>query len=154
MKPDDAVAAAKQADAVIMVLGLSPRLKGEEMSVAVEGFVGNPTVLVLRMEARWPTYSSATTIRQAVCRSRSLSPSIDCRRSPATAPFFRSEPRFPFGCGLSCTSFASRDLTEPKEPDTHRAVRLKLAARQFANPATTAVAAGTLNLQGCRLPVN
>jgi beta-glucosidase len=37
---EEALAAAKQADAVILVLGLSPRLEGEEMKVAVEGFAG------------------------------------------------------------------------------------------------------------------
>lgn len=36
----EAVEAAKQADAVIMVMGLSPRLEGEEMRVEVEGFEG------------------------------------------------------------------------------------------------------------------
>jgi beta-glucosidase len=40
----DAVAAAKQADAVILVLGLSPRLEGEEMKVPVEGFSGGDRV--------------------------------------------------------------------------------------------------------------
>ncbi len=46
-EPDElqeAVKAAKQADAVILVLGLSPRLEGEEMSVPVEGFAGGDRV--------------------------------------------------------------------------------------------------------------
>jgi beta-glucosidase len=66
----DALAAAKQADAVVMFLGLTPRLEGEEMPVTIPGFrggdrtaielpapqqqllervaaVGKPTVLVL-----------------------------------------------------------------------------------------------------------
>ena len=37
---DDAVAAARRADAVILCLGLSPRLEGEEMPVHVPGFEG------------------------------------------------------------------------------------------------------------------
>ena len=37
---DDAVAAARRADAVILVLGLSPRLEGEEMPVHIPGFEG------------------------------------------------------------------------------------------------------------------
>ena len=41
---DAAVSAARQADAVILVLGLSPRLEGEEMSVPVEGFAGGDRV--------------------------------------------------------------------------------------------------------------
>ena len=36
----EALAAARQAKAVIMVMGLSPRLEGEEMNVPVEGFKG------------------------------------------------------------------------------------------------------------------
>jgi beta-glucosidase len=37
---EDALAAARQADAVVMVLGLSPRLEGEEMPVQIPGFRG------------------------------------------------------------------------------------------------------------------
>jgi beta-glucosidase len=37
---DDAVAAARRADAVILCLGLSPRLEGEEMPVHIPGFEG------------------------------------------------------------------------------------------------------------------
>jgi beta-glucosidase len=36
----EAVSAAQQADAVVMVLGLTARLEGEEMPVAIEGFTG------------------------------------------------------------------------------------------------------------------
>ncbi len=36
----DAVTAAKQADAVVLVLGLSQRLEGEEMPIKIEGFSG------------------------------------------------------------------------------------------------------------------
>jgi len=41
---DEAVNAARQADAVVLVLGLSPRLEGEEMRVPVEGFQGGDRV--------------------------------------------------------------------------------------------------------------
>jgi beta-glucosidase len=41
-----AVEAAKQADAVVMVLGLSGRLEGEEMRVPVEGFQGGDRVQI------------------------------------------------------------------------------------------------------------
>jgi beta-glucosidase len=37
---DQAVAAAKNADAIILVLGLSQRLEGEEMSIKIDGFLG------------------------------------------------------------------------------------------------------------------
>jgi beta-glucosidase len=43
---EEALAAARQADAVVMVLGLSPRLEGEEMRVPVEGFQGGDRVQI------------------------------------------------------------------------------------------------------------
>src|SRR5258708_37900550 len=39
-----ALDAARQADAVVMFLGLSPRLEGEEMKVPVAGFAGGDRV--------------------------------------------------------------------------------------------------------------
>ncbi|HEV8168606.1 MAG TPA: glycoside hydrolase family 3 C-terminal domain-containing protein, partial [Pyrinomonadaceae bacterium] len=42
----EAVDAAKQADAVVMVLGLSSRLEGEEMSVSEPGFLGGDRVSI------------------------------------------------------------------------------------------------------------
>ena len=39
-RTQEAITAARQADAVVLVLGLSPRLEGEEMRVPVEGFEG------------------------------------------------------------------------------------------------------------------
>ncbi len=41
---DDVTAMVREADAVVMVLGLSPRLEGEEMKVPVEGFQGGDRV--------------------------------------------------------------------------------------------------------------
>ena len=40
------MAAAEQADAVVMFMGLSPRLEGEEMNVPVEGFEGGDRVII------------------------------------------------------------------------------------------------------------
>lgn len=42
----DAIDAARQADAVVMVMGLSPRLEGEEMRVQIEGFSGGDRVQI------------------------------------------------------------------------------------------------------------
>lgn len=42
----EALDAARSADAVIMVLGLTPRLEGEEMKVPVEGFAGGDRVML------------------------------------------------------------------------------------------------------------
>ncbi len=46
---EEAIKKAKMADAVIMVMGLSPRLEGEEMDVEVEGFKGGD-----RLDIRLP----------------------------------------------------------------------------------------------------
>jgi beta-glucosidase len=43
---DDAVTAARSADATVMFLGLSPRLEGEEMRVEVPGFSGGDRVAI------------------------------------------------------------------------------------------------------------
>ena len=42
----EAVAVAERADAVVMFMGLSPRLEGEEMNVPVEGFEGGDRVII------------------------------------------------------------------------------------------------------------
>jgi beta-glucosidase len=44
IREQDALDIARQADAVVLVLGLSPRLEGEEMRVPVEGFAGGDRV--------------------------------------------------------------------------------------------------------------
>jgi beta-glucosidase len=164
--PADAIAAAKQADAVILVLGLSPRLEGEEMKVPVEGFsggdrvsldiphtqedlmkavsaAGKPTVLVLLngsavainwaaanipaiVEAWYPGQAGGAAIadvlfgdynpagRLPVTFYRSagqLPPFDDYSMKGRTYRFFTGEPLFPFGHGLSYTTFAYRNLT-------------------------------------------
>jgi beta-glucosidase len=48
----EAITAAQQADAVVAVLGISPALEGEEMSVNVEGFRGGTAPLTPRERRR------------------------------------------------------------------------------------------------------
>src|SRR5690606_9084790 len=48
----EAVAAAEQADAVVLFLGLSPNLEGEEMRVDVEGFRGGDRTRIDLPEAQ------------------------------------------------------------------------------------------------------
>jgi len=157
---DEAVKAAKSADAVVMFLGLSPELEGEEMEVKVEGFkggdrltldlpkvqekllqavqaTGKPVVLVLLsgsalavnwadqyvgaiLEAWYPGEEAGTAIadvlfgdynpagRLPVTFYKSvdqLPPFEDYAMAGRTYRYFKGEPLYPFGHGLSYTQF-------------------------------------------------
>jgi beta-glucosidase len=170
---EDALTAARQADAVILFLGLSARLEGEEMQVKVEGFeggdrvqlglphvqeelltrvaaLGKPTVLVLLngsalavnwardhipaiVEAWYPGQAAGTAIadvlfgdynpagRLPVTFYKSvdqLPPFTDYSMKGRTYRFFAGQPLFPFGYGLSYTTFSYRNLAMPTKVDT------------------------------------
>jgi beta-glucosidase len=157
---DQAVDIARQADAVVLVLGLTARLEGEEMPVAVPGFrggdrtsldlpapqekllesvaaLGKPTVLVLMsgsalsvdwadahvpaiVQAWYGGQAAGTAIadvlfgdydpagRLPVTFYRSVNdlPAFDdYRMAGRTYRFFTGKPLYPFGHGLSYTSF-------------------------------------------------
>ena len=165
---DSALAVARRADAVIMVLGLSPRLEGEEMSVPVEGFaggdrvelgiprvqeellqkvvaIGKPVVLVLLngsavainwardhvpaiVEAWYPgqaggdaladvlfgDYNPAGRLPVTFYRAAAdLPPFTDYSMKGRTYRFFTGQALYPFGYGLSYTSFSYSALTAP-----------------------------------------
>ncbi len=165
---DAAVAVARQADAVVLVLGLSPRLEGEEMSVPVEGFAGGdrvqlgiprvqeelmqkvvaagkPVVLVLLngsavavnwardhvpaiVEAWYPgqaggdaladvlfgDYNPAGRLPVTFYKSADqLPPFTDYAMTGRTYRFFTGEPLYPFGYGLSYTTFSYNGLSVP-----------------------------------------
>ena len=161
----EAVQAAGQADAVVLFLGLTGRLEGEEMRVQVHGFhggdrtslglpavqerllerivaVGKPTVLVLMsgsavaidwaqdhvpaiLEAWYPGQAGGTAIadvlfgdanpagRLPVTFYRSaadLPPFESYAMAGRTYRFFKGTPLYPFGHGLSYTTFTYRNL--------------------------------------------
>jgi beta-glucosidase len=157
---DEAVQAARKSDLVVMMLGLSARVEGEEMKVKADGFsggdrtsldlpapqeqllervyaVGKPVVLVLTngsalfvnwandrvraiLEAWYPGESGGTAVAEALAGDFSpagrlpvtfykgleqLPPFGDYSMANRTYRYFSGDPLFPFGYGLSYTTF-------------------------------------------------
>jgi beta-glucosidase len=166
----EALRAARGADVVVAVLGLSPRLEGEEMAVPVPGFaggdrvdlglpavqqrllqalvaLGKPVVLVLLngsalaipwaaehvgaiVEAWYPGQAAGAAIADVVlgaynpagrlpvtvyASSGQLPAFEDYRMQGRTYRYFNGEALYPFGHGLSYTTFAYRNLKLPGE---------------------------------------
>lgn len=162
----EALAIAKEADVVLLFMGLSPRLEGEQMPVHVEGFqggdriridlpdfqqdfikkihaVGKPTVLILLngsavainwekdhisaiLEAWYPGQAAGTAIADILFGDYNPAGRLpltfykDVKDIPEfenynmegfTYRYFKGEPLFPFGYGLSYTTF---EYSEPK----------------------------------------
>ena len=160
-----AVRAAQQADAIVLVLGLTPSLEGEEMKIAVPGFsggdrtnldlpapqeallekiaaLGKPTVLVLLngsalavnwaqahvpaiVDAWYPGQAAGTAIADVLFGSydpagrlpvtfyrsvTDLPPFSDYDMKGRTYRFFTGAPLYPFGYGLSYTTFSYANL--------------------------------------------
>jgi beta-glucosidase len=161
----EAESIAKQADAVVMFLGLTARLEGEEMPVQIPGFqggdrtsvdlpepqehlleriasLGKPTVLVLLngsalsvnwaqahvpaiVEAWYPGQAAGTAIADVLFgnynpagrlpvtfyKSTADLPAFDkYAMAGRTYRFFKGAPLYPFGYGLSYTTFAYKNL--------------------------------------------
>lgn len=160
-----ALALARKADITILVLGLSPRVEGEEMSVEVKGFhggdrtdialpesqrhllrsviaLGKPFILVLMngsalalpeiahtpaiVEAWYPGQSGGTALAEILfgdvnpsgrlpvtfyASTSDLPPFSEYSMHERTYRFFSGKPLYPFGHGLSYTSFAYKNLS-------------------------------------------
>lgn len=160
-----AIAAASQAEVVVLCLGLSPLLEGEEMNIRVDGFKGGdrerialpkvqtdlakaimalnkPTVLVLLngsalainweaqhipaiLEAWYPGQAGGTAIAHVLFgqynpagrlpvtfyKSEAQLPDFEAYgMAGRTYRFLNQEPLYPFGHGLSYTTFAYQNL--------------------------------------------
>ncbi|MEO5581227.1 MAG: glycoside hydrolase family 3 C-terminal domain-containing protein, partial [Saprospiraceae bacterium] len=157
---EEAIAIAKKSDVVIMCMGLTPRMEGEEMDVKAEGFkggdrtsialptiqedliqsiyaTGKPIILVLLngsalainwekdhipaiLEAWYPGQASGTAIADVLFgdynpggrlpvtfykSEKDLPPFEQYAITTQTYRYFKGEPLYPFGYGLSYTSF-------------------------------------------------
>ncbi len=177
----EALQVAKDADVVIMVMGLSPRLEGEEMRVEVPGFAGGdrvdiglpapqrelmeavvatgkPVVLILLngsalavnwaaehvpaiVEAWYPGQAAGTAIadvlfgdynpagRLPVTFYRSvaqLPPFSNYDMEGRTYRYFEGDPLFPFGHGLSFTTFSYDRLELPDSVSTGQDIEVSV----------------------------
>lgn len=186
-KPDlreKAIAAAKEADVVIMCMGLTPRMEGEEMDIEIAGFrggdrtrldlptvqqdlvkaiheLGKPVVLVLLngsalainwaqanvpaiIEAWYPGQAAGSALADALFgdynpggrlpltfyRSVEDLPDFeDYNMTTQTYRYFKGTPLYPFGYGLSYTSFAYSDLKAPESSEIGKPVKLSVSVR-------------------------
>ena len=200
-----ALAAARQADAVVLVLGLSPRLEGEEMSVPVDGFAGGdrvalgiprvqeelmqkvvatgkPVVLVLLngsavsvnwardhvpaiVEAWYPgqaggdaladvlfgDYNPAGRLPVTFYQSADqLPPFTDYNMKGRTYRYFTGEPLFPFGFGLSYTTFSYGRTAAPAEVRTGAAAKVSVVVENTGKIAGEEVAELYMKSSGAR----
>jgi len=166
---EEAIQAASESDAVILMLGLSPRLEGEEMGVEIPGFkggdrtdivlpapqrelmeaivaTGKPVVLVLLngsavainwaadnipaiLEAWYPGQAAGTAIADVLFGAYNpagrlpvtfyksvdqIPPFSDYDMDGRTYRYFNEDPLFPFGHGLSYTTFSYSELELPE----------------------------------------
>ncbi len=177
----EAVEVAEKADAVVLVLGLSQRLEGEEMPITVDGFeggdrthlklpktqrdlmqavarTGKPVILVLlngsALAVNWANenleaiisagypgqeggnavadvlfgdYNPAGRLPVTYYKSVDQLPAFeDYEMKGRTYKYFEGEPLYPFGYGLSYTSFQYSDLKMAKKAKMGEKVKVSV----------------------------
>ena len=186
----EALAAVDDADAVILCMGLSPRLEGEEMRVQVEGFQGGdrltldlpaiqqdlikavmekgkPTALVLLngsavsvtwadenvpaiLEAWYPGQAAGAAIADVVFGDYNpggrlpvtfyqsvdqLPPFNEYNMVGQTYRYFTDEPLYPFGHGLSYTTFEYSELDAPESVQGDESFDVSVIAKNSGDTA-------------------
>ena len=181
---EQALVAAKASDVVVTVMGLSPRLEGEEMPVDVPGFnggdrvdiglpkpqeelleaiaaTGKPIVLVLLngsavavnwaaehvpaiMTAWYPGQAAGSAIADVLFgnydpagrlpvtfykSTKELPPFTNYAMEGRTYRYFRGEPLFPFGYGLSYTKFEYSNLGFPAKVNVGADARISVSVK-------------------------
>lgn len=184
----EAVDIASKADAVVLVLGLSQRLEGEEMAIKVDGFeggdrthlklpktqrqlmkaveaTGKPVVLVLlngsALAVNWANenldavvtagypgqeggraiadvlfgdYNPAGRLPVTYYKSvEQLPPFDEYDMTNRTYKYFEGEPLYPFGFGLSYTTFEYSDLQVPESARTGEEVIVNVKVTNSGN---------------------
>lgn len=184
----EALALAKKADAIVLVMGLTPQMEGEEMDVKVDGFNGGdrtkialpapqeelikaiaalnkPTVLVALngsaiainwaqehipaiVEAWYPGQAAGHAIADVLFGDynpagrlpvtfyrdvEDLPPFEDYSMTSQTYRYFKGEPLYPFGYGLSYSSFKYQSLELAKQTATQSPVEISFSLENTSN---------------------
>ncbi|HUX94899.1 MAG TPA: glycoside hydrolase family 3 C-terminal domain-containing protein [Bacteroidales bacterium] len=185
---EEAVRAAKDADAVVLVLGLSQRLEGEEMPIKIEGFsggdrtnlnlpavqeklleavvsTGKPVIIVLAnggalsvnkvqekaaavllagyggqqggnavADVLFGDYNPAGRLPVTYYKSIDQIPAFEnYDMKGKTYRFFLQEPLYPFGYGLSYTTFSYSDLVLPPNIITGEKAKVSVTVTNTGN---------------------
>jgi beta-glucosidase len=204
-----ALEVARKADVVIMCMGLSPSIEGEEMDVEIDGFLGGdrtsldlpdvqenliraidalgkPVILVLLngsavavnwenknvpaiIEAWYPGQAAGYAIADVIFgdynpggklpvtfyRSvNDLPPFEDYNMKGRTYRYFEGEVLYPFGYGLSYTTFGYSNLTVDKQCKACESVEIKVDVRNTGKLAGDEVVQVYLSNKTATVPVS
>ncbi len=190
-----AIEIAKQADVIVMCMGITPRMEGEEMDVKIDGFIGGdrtrldlpeiqqqlikeiqalgkPVILVLLngsalsinwenknvnaiLEAWYPGQAAGQAIADVLfgdynpggrlpvtfyTSEKDLPPFDQYKLTAQTYRYFKGEPLYPFGFGLSYTSFAYENLKVNNEFKVRDSVHVSVTIKNTGKMAGDEVA--------------